>query len=474
MTETPQAESQIKYPSSLSAWSVLSILAFTYMFSFLDRQILTLLIDPIKTDLKISDTEVSLLSGLAFALVYTVTGIFMGRAADLWVRKYVIIAGVTIWSILTMACGLAQNFAQLFLARMGVGFGEAALTPTAYAMIPDLFPPERMARAMSVFVVVGVVGGGGASLLIGGFVIGLLNDVDNFILPFIGEIYLWQAVLMVVGLASLCMVIPLALMKEPERHEQVQAQSTDLSFKAVLNYIHSHGSFYYTFTAAICFMLIATYGTLAWMPSYFIRVVGWDASAAGVTLGLIFIPPSILGGLLGGWLSDKLRAKGYQSAPLWIMIAAMIGSAASLPFVIIIDDIVIKIGALVVFYFSSMMLNVLFPSILQQATPAHIRAQVSALFLFAINMAGLGFGATSVALITDYFFKDELSVGYSMVMVISICAVLFSFFLLRAIEPFRKRLARPITKDSMSAEGASTQDSPPQTEIKMTTPVSNC
>lgn len=339
-----------------------------------------------------------------------------------------------------MACGFAQNFAQLFLARMGVGFGEAALTPTAYAMIPDLFPPERMARAMSVFVVVGVVGGGGASLLIGGFVIGMLNEVDHLILPFIGEIYLWQAVLMVVGLASLCMVIPLSLMKEPARHGRVQSKSENLSFKAVLQYIHSHGSFYYFFTTAVCFMLIATYGTLAWIPSYFIRVMEWEASTAGITLGLIFIPPSVLGGLFAGWLSDKLRGMGYQAAPLVIMIVGMVGTGVSLPFVIFMDNMTLKICALVVFYFSSMMLNVLFPSILQQATPPRIRAQVSALFLFAINMAGLGFGATSVALITDYYFQDEMSVGYSIVIVTVICAVFFSLLLFRAIAPFRDRM----------------------------------
>ncbi|WP_417320175.1 MFS transporter [Emcibacter sp.] len=440
MSGTAQSEVQDQYPSRLSAWTALSILAFTYLFSFLDRQILTLLIDPIKNDLQISDTEVSLLSGFAFALVYTLTGVFMGRAADLWVRKYVIMTGVTIWSLLTMACGFAQNFTQLFLARMGVGFGEAALTPTAYAMIPDLFPPERMARAMSVFVVVGVVGGGGASLLIGGLVIGMLDQFENIVFPVIGEIQLWQAVLVVVGLASLCMVIPLALMKEPKRHENPELKSGDLSFKAVLTYIYDNRAFYFTFTAGVCFMLIAGYGMLSWVPSYFIRVVGWEASTAGVTLGLIFIPPSVLGGLFAGWLSDKLREKGFMAAPLVIMILAMIGMGLTMPFVVMMDNITAKICALVIFYFCSMMTNVLFPSILQQATPPHIRAQVSALFLFCINMAGLGFGATSVALVTDFVFRDEMAVGHSIVIVTVVCAVIFSMLVYRAIEPFRNRL----------------------------------
>lgn len=246
-----------QYPAARTAWVTLFILAFTYMFSFLDRQILILLIDPIKTDLGITDTQVSLLSGFAFAIVYTVAGIFMGRAADLWVRKYVIIIGVTIWSLLTMACGFAQNFLQLFLARMGVGFGEAALTPTAYSMIPDLFPPAKLGRAMSVFVVIGIVGGTSASLLVGGLVIGWLKEIDHFILPLIGEIKLWQAVLLVVGIASLCMVIPLSLMKEPLRHGIPKLTRHKMSFKEVLGYIKAHKSFYVPFTFSICFLTIA-------------------------------------------------------------------------------------------------------------------------------------------------------------------------------------------------------------------------
>ena len=129
------------YPSPAIGWITVLVLSLTYMFSFMDRQILVLLVEPMKQDLQISDTQVSLLTGFAFAAVYAVMGIPMGRAADLRVRKHVIIFGVTIWSVLTIYCGLARNFIQLFFASMGVGFGEAALTPTAYSMVADLFPP---------------------------------------------------------------------------------------------------------------------------------------------------------------------------------------------------------------------------------------------------------------------------------------------------------------------------------------------
>ena len=148
------------YPPPPVAWTTVGVLALTYMFSSMDRQILVLLIEPIKRDLDITDTQVSLLTGLAFASIYTVSGLFMGRAADNYVRKYVIIAGVGVWSVLTVMCGFARNFTQLFLARMGVGFGEAALTPTAYAMIADSFPPTRLSLGLSVFAMGGAMGAG--------------------------------------------------------------------------------------------------------------------------------------------------------------------------------------------------------------------------------------------------------------------------------------------------------------------------
>ena len=155
----PASNHPADYPRPTIAWTTIGVLSLTYMFSMMDRQILVLLIDPIKTDLNITDTQVSLLTGLAFAVIYTVSGIPMGRIADLWVRKYLIIVGVTLWSALTVSSGFARNFLQLFLARMGVGLGEAALPPTAYSIVPDLFPPNKMARGMCVFTLGGVIGG---------------------------------------------------------------------------------------------------------------------------------------------------------------------------------------------------------------------------------------------------------------------------------------------------------------------------
>ena len=214
------------YPSSRSAWTAVAVLSLTYMFSLMDRQILFLLIEPIKQDLNITDTQVGLLTGVAFAVVYTVMGIPFGRLADLWVRKYVIIMGVSIWSVLTIVSGFSKTFTHLFFARMGVGLGEAGLTAPAYATIADLFPPKKLAFAMSIFVLGGSIGSA-LSMLLGGMAIGFVESLGSVSLPWLGELQPWRLVLIIVGLASLLVVIPLALMVEPKRHGKVARKETD-------------------------------------------------------------------------------------------------------------------------------------------------------------------------------------------------------------------------------------------------------
>ena len=427
------------YPSAAIAWTTVGILSLTYMFSFLDRQILVLLIDPIKADLNITDTGVSLLTGFAFAIVYTVMGIPMGRLADLWIRKYVIIIGVTIWSLLTVSCGFARNFTQLFLARMGVGVGEAALTPTAYAMIADLFPPNKLARAMSIFVL-GSAAGNAASLLAGGFVIGFAQDIGTLSIPVFGEIRPWQLVLIVVGIASLLMVIPLSLTPEPKRHGKIkQIDSSDpdhMSFREVLHYMWSHKTFYGPYIGGICLLALFMYGGLAWIPTYFIRIQGWDAAETGMRLGIIYLVPSIVGGLFAGWLTDHFFNKGHRGAPLYIMITIAIILVPLVPFFIYVPVMSAKMVGLVSFYFCISMIAILFPTIIQMATPNQIRSQVSAIILFAINLVGIGFGPTSIALVTDYGFHDDLAIGHSIAIVGATVYGIGAVILFYAVKPF--------------------------------------
>ena len=441
-----------QYPSPKLAWITLIVLSLTYMFSFMDRQILILLIDPIKTDLQISDTQVSLLTGLAFAIVYSFAGIPMGRAADLWVRKYVIIFGVTVWSTLTILGGFSRSFSQLFMTRMGVGFGEAALTPTAYAMVPDLFPPNKIARALSVFVLGGLIGFG-MSLLLGGVIVGLVENIESITLPLIGEVRSWQVVLFIAGGLSLLMIIPLSLLPEPKRHisaTPIAVNKDNLSFKAVLHYLWQHKKFYGVFLAGTTIYNLFGYGNATWIPSYFIRVHGWEASNAGITLGALYLVPAIIGVLSSGWLADYFYGKGYKTAPLFIMIIALLFLAPLIILLIYVPLMEAKIVALVLFSLVETAISVLFPTVLQMSTPNRIRGQISAISLMINNLVGIGFGATTIALVTDYVFKDELAVGHSIAVVGVIACAISMCCLFLALKPFKQRVSVVMDDDSES------------------------
>ena len=466
--------SEANYPSPTVAWTTVVILSLTYLFSFMDRQILILLVEPIKADLQISDTQVSLLTGFAFAIIYTVSGIPMGRLADRWVRKYVIIGGVTIWSALTMSCGFASSFTQLFIARMGVGFGEAALTPTAYAMVPDLFPPKRLALAMSVFAL-GSALGGGASLILSGLIIGEISELSHITVPLLGTLRPWQLVLIVVGGISFLMILPLALIPEPKRQgsqllpakkrfDQPGSLSSNkqLPFKQVLGFLWEQRAFYLPFIIGSSLLNLYAYGSAAWGASYFIRLHHWEASTVGITLGLATLPPAIIGGLSSGWLADHLYQKGNRGAAMHITVTVAGLCALLVPLFIYVPSMPLKLVILVLYTLLIAGSGVLFPTIIQMATPNTIRAQVSATLLLISNLVGIGFGPTAIALITDYGFQNDLALGHSIAIVGVLALALGAGLLSRAIKPFIQR-SKIVNETGLESIASAAQTNKPVT-----------
>ena len=197
----------------LYKWYALGILIVAYTFSYLDRQALTLLVGPIRKSLDISDTQLSLLHGFAFAIFYTVLGLPLGRLVDQQRRTTIIAAGVAVWSIMTVFCGLARNFTQMFLARIGVGVGEAALMPGAYSLISDYFPPHSRPIALSLYLSAIYVGAGLATI-IGGTIIAIMPAIDA---PIVGHLEPWQGVFIVIGLPGLLIALWVLTMREPQR-----------------------------------------------------------------------------------------------------------------------------------------------------------------------------------------------------------------------------------------------------------------
>ncbi|MBL8631225.1 MAG: MFS transporter, partial [Rhodospirillaceae bacterium] len=218
----PAADTQ-DYPPESYAWYVVGVLVLAYTVSYIDRTILTLMVKPIRETLQISDVQISLLHGLAFAIFYTVLGVPIGWLADRVNRTKVIAVGIFVWSLMTAACGLSRSFWQMFMARVGVGVGEAALSPAAYSLLNDYFKADRRTLAISIYAT-GVYIGSGLALIVGGGVIAVTPSLE---LPFVGHMEPWQVVFLAVGLPGLVVAVLMKTVKEPLRRGVLKnAQTT--------------------------------------------------------------------------------------------------------------------------------------------------------------------------------------------------------------------------------------------------------
>lgn len=422
------------YPNQRYAWFVVIVLMSLYIFSFIDRMIIALLFQPIKVDLGLSDTDIGLLHGLAFALFYTFVGVFIARLADNWNRSTLISIGVLLWGLATAACGLAGSFTSLFMARVLVGVGEATLSPAAYSMISDYFPPEKRAKAMSVYTS-GIYFGVGAALLLGGIVIGIVGSAGEVDIPIIGSAKPWQLVFFAVGLPGvLFFVLVRFCVREPERREISEVPP---SFTAFLEYFKARRPLYLGHYIGFSFLVMYSYSFSAWTPAVLIREYGLSPAEAGFRLGLVILLTAPAGIMLGSVISEKFRNRYGTGAALQVgFLGAALGliPAVLFPLASNIWLALLLMGA------TQFLISLPFgvaPATLHEVTPNQFRGQVVALYLFFINIIGLGIGPTLVGLITDYGFKDEAAVGYSLLVMGAVFLPLSAFILWRSSKNFK-------------------------------------
>ncbi len=416
------------------SWYVVGILTLAYVSSFIDRQILSLLVEPIKRDLQISDTEISLLMGLSFGIFYTLLGIPIARLADLKSRKHIVAWGIGLWSAMTAICGLVGNFTQLFLARMGVGVGEAALSPAAYSMIADLFPKSKLAMANSVYNM-GIFIGSGLAFLIGGFVVNMVKVQELWQLPIVGEVFPWQVVFFFVGLPGLLIVVLIARIKEPVRKGQ---EIEKASFAQTWTFILKNAKTYININLGLGFLTLVNYANAAWIPSFFVRTYGWSASKAGAIYGLIVVVFCTSGLWFGGKLADRLTKNGHTDGRLracFYLIAGLLVTCWIFP--IMPNGFLAALAIIPVAFFSSSPLGAGTAAI-SGITPNRMRAMTSALYLFMVNILGLVFGPLSVALLTDKYFHDTSMIRYSILIVMVLGTALALVFMYLSLKPYRR------------------------------------
>ena len=400
-----------------AAWWALILLTATYTFSFIDRQIINLLVDPIRTDLSLSDSQVSFLQGLAFVLPYVILSIPLGRIVDRANRIRVLAIGILFWTISCVTCGLAKNFWQLGVARMGVGAGEASVTPASWSLLADYFPEEKRALPVSIFLM-GPYLGAGLSLILGAEVVGWASGLGSIELPVIGALAPWQLTFMLVALPGLLMVFLLPLLKEPPRTQRLTATTDPLSWGDVAHYVWPRRGVFGAYLLGAPFIVLVLYALQAWVPSLLIRVHGLEIVDAGRYYGTIALVAGSAGVLSGpvaaSWLATRMDpARAPLVTSIWstsLLIPALVGAglAESLSWALVL---ITGASYLVTFPLA------LFATGLQSASPNEMRGLMAGFFVLSTNLIGLALGPTSVALASDYIFESTQAVGSSLALV---------------------------------------------------------
>lgn len=397
------------YPKRSHGWLAVAVLTLATVFAYIDRLILYILAEPVLQTLHMTDTEISVLQGLAFIAFYTLFGVPLGRLADRYNRRNIVVVGVAVWSAMTVLCGVATDFWTLFIARAGVGVGEACLLPAAFSLIADYFPQRLRGRAMSCIVVAMPIGSGG-SFLLGGWITGLVPGTEQVILPLVGATYGWQLAFFAAGLPGFLIALLLLVIKEPPRRELLATDKTSSGWlekqSALRIYLRENRTVLTLFIAGASFFSLTTYGTTAWMATYYIRVFEYSVEVVGYYVGIFNIIGGVAGAVVGGYLSDlcsrNANGPGRISVPYltaFIISPCLFLWAYS-------DALVISAMFLFASHVGFSLAVASFPSTLQAITPNQFRGLVMAL-LFALNgVIGAGLGPMMIALATEHVFVE--------------------------------------------------------------------
>ena len=410
-------QTEAAFPDPRYAWYVVFILFLAYVVSFLDRQILSLLVEPIKADLEISDTTLSLLHGFTFALFYTVFGLPLGRMADRHRRTWLMMGGVALWSAMTAACGFARNTLMLFMARVGVAVGEAALSPSAYSVISDYFPRSKRGRAISLYSL-GIFAGAGLAYIFGGLVTEVASHSVSSGWPLLAQFKPWQLTFIITGLPGLLIILLLLTVREPVRRERVSGARSGLSLGETVAYLRQHFRVYFALLVGNSFIALGNYALFAWLPAYFIRVFGYTPGQIGKTFGTIILVFGTAGLLLGGVLADIRYRKGSLGAHYNITVG--LAAFAIVPAALLLAGRgeQVQLALVAVLVCCGAVSTGLVPAAMQLITPNELRGQVAALYLLLSALVGLGLGPTLVALLVDFHFRDTMAVGNALAIVL--------------------------------------------------------
>ncbi len=430
---------QSAYPSPRSAWYVTILLTFAYSFSFIDRQVINLLVDPIKNDLGVSDIEFSYLQGMLFVAPYILMSVPVGRLVDRMRRFGVVAAGIVVWSIATMLSGLAGNYSQLAVARMAVGAGESSVTPAAWSLLADYFPREKLAFPVSIFLMAPYIGGG-LALIAGAEVMTYAKSAGTPTLPFLGEIKAWQLTLLIVGVPGLILAALFTVLQDPPRKDLASASGDQPPMRDVFAYLRQNPRIYLALLGAVPFMVVMLYGLQAWTPSMFTRQFGWSLGEAGRFYGMTAIIAGSLGVVTGPVIGRLLLARGYRDYPLRLCITGAAGACAALVVSSLQSDGTAALICVAVASFFVTLPLALITNALQIVTPNEMRGTVAGFYVVTVNLIGMGVGPTAVAFIMQTVLQDQAAIAPAMAIMGLIVAPIAIFLFARAMHDYRERV----------------------------------
>jgi MFS family permease len=435
------------WPDRRSAYYSLAVMTIVVMFTVIDRQVLNIMIEPMKADFHISDTQAALLLGAAFSFTYGLAGIPIARFADRSNRRNLIAASIAFWSTCTMACGVAQNYAGMFLARMGIGIGESGYGPASWSIATDNWPREKVAIATGTYGIGAMVGIGLASFL-GGAVLALVEGLPPMPLPFGGVIRPWQWAFIIVGLPGLLWTLVVLTTKEPPRRGTVIGQKAQtVPVRDVARWLQDNWRTYLAVIGGAGMKQLVAAGQATWGVTFYHREFGWSLANAGMISGATTILVSPIAMILGGKLSEHLTRKGRNDANLLIVVC---GLACSIP--ILAAAPLMPNGSLAV---ATNALGVFIGTLgfgpgvasFQVITPNRMRAQVSSLSQFCTNVLAFALAPLIVALFTDYLFKDPKALKYSMSLCTVVMGVLALIVTIQGLKPYAAAYARAVREN---------------------------
>lgn len=442
------------FPPSRYAWYVVAVLTLANTSAFVDRQVLALLVAPVRRDLGITDTQMGTLYGLAFASFFILFGVPIGRLADRGSRRAIIGVGIAVWSVMTALSGMARTYEQLLLARFGVGIGEAALAAPALSLLSDYFPPSRRATALSVYSL-GVFLGAGLANLVGGAVLTRLAETNAVALPVLGEVRPWQSVFIIVAVPGIVIAALMATVREPPRRETGQGGSTaPFTVRDVMTYLRANGRTFVCHNLGYALFALVNFATAGWLPTNLIRTYGWSAARAGITLGSLTVTVGVLGVVVGGRVADAMLERGRTDAKLRVGIIAAVANIVFGAAYALAPTAPLAITALVPYnFFASFAFGAAVAAV-QEVTPNRMRAQVAAIFTSTLTFVGLGFGPSIVGLLTDRVFGADSAVRYSLLTVTVIGLSSAAALLTAGLAPYRRSVAyRASWSGAVSASG---------------------